>query len=101
MSSGQMLLVPTRPSSFHSTAGRAAPVALPLPSLVLAPPPAPRKAPAAPRWLARFLVVALALVGPGLAFAGQKSVTLDIDGRVRKVHTYSNDARTLLSRAGV
>jgi uncharacterized protein YabE (DUF348 family) len=47
------------------------------------------------------LIVALALGAPSLAFAGQKSVTVDIDGRVRHIHTYANDARTLLARAGV
>ena len=93
-----MLLVPARPAPRLQPA-RAVPLPLPLPSLVA--PPAPRRSPAAPRWIARVLVIALALGGPALAFAGQKSVTVDIDGGVRHVRTYATDARSLLAREGV
>src|SRR2546422_11631208 len=37
----------------------------------------------------RAVVVLLALAGPLLAFAGEKSVTVDVEGRVRHVRTYA------------
>ncbi len=57
--------------------------------------------PRAGRWIFRVLVLALAIGGPLLAFAGQHDVTLDIDGVVKKVRTYATDATSLLQREGV
>lgn len=102
MSSGQFLLAPARPMAF---------VADPLPAwrgpapvvrlAAVAPAPSPRREPRRSKWVARGLVVLLACGAPGLAFAGQKSITLDTDGRVRHVHTYANNARSLLRRLGI
>lgn len=57
--------------------------------------------PRAGRWIARVLVLALAIGGPLAAFAGQHQVTIDIDGSVRKVRTYARSATALLEREGV
>ena len=57
--------------------------------------------PRAGRWVLRVLVLALAIGGPLLAFAGQRDVTLDIDGTIKDVRTYATDATSLLQREGV
>jgi uncharacterized protein YabE (DUF348 family) len=57
--------------------------------------------PRAGRWVFRVLVLALAIGGPLLAFAGQHDVTVDVDGVVKKVRTYATDATSLLQREGV
>ena len=57
--------------------------------------------PRAGRWVFRVLVLALAIGGPLLAFAGQHEVTIDVDGAVKKVRTYAVDATSLLQREGV
>jgi uncharacterized protein YabE (DUF348 family) len=49
----------------------------------------------------RAIVVLLALAGPLIAFAGEKSVTVDVDGHVRHVRTYATNPRALLRRTGV
>jgi uncharacterized protein YabE (DUF348 family) len=53
------------------------------------------------RWSVRALVVALAVLAPLLAFAGEKEVRLDVDGEVRGVRTYATSAVDLLERVGV
>jgi uncharacterized protein YabE (DUF348 family) len=53
------------------------------------------------RSLVRAIVVLVAIGAPLVAFAGEKSVTVDIEGRVRHVHTYATSARSLLKRFGV
>jgi uncharacterized protein YabE (DUF348 family) len=105
MATRPLLLAPSRPSPARFPPERPVTVPLPIPlsALTAAPQPAPppRVSPSIHRWIVRALVVALALGAPGLAFAGQKSLTVDIDGRVRHVHTYANSAHDLLVRLGV
>ena len=73
MSSGSLLLVPSRPTPFVRHADTTPVIALPVATLTAASAPRPslRRFGSAPRWAARLLVVALALGAPGLAFAGQ------------------------------
>lgn len=81
-------------------AARAHPV-----SLAAARDPSDRPAPAQPaplaKWLLRLLVLAAAIGAPIVAFAGERSVTLDVEGRVRTVRTYATDAAELLERKGI
>ena len=104
MSSGSLVLVPgRRPTPFvrHAESAPILPMPVSLLTTAAAPSRRPSKFAGAPRWLARLLVVTLALGAPALAFAGQKSVTVDIDGKVRHVHTYAVDAHSMLRRLGV
>ncbi len=43
----------------------------------------------------------LALVGPVLAFAGQRDISLDVEGASRSIKTYANNAKDLLVRVGI
>jgi uncharacterized protein YabE (DUF348 family) len=122
MSSGSLVVVPgsstlvpravqratrpeplARPTPFvrHAEYARVVPMPVALLNAATLPSPSPSKLASAPKWLARLLVVLLALGAPALAFAGQKSVTVDVDGRIRHVHTYASDAQSLLRRLGV
>jgi len=103
MSSGSLVIAPSRPTPFvrHAESARVVPIPVSLLNAPAQPSPRPSKFAPAPKWLARLLVVVLALGAPAVAFAGQKSITVDVDGRVRTVHTYANDARSLLRRLGV
>lgn len=52
-------------------------------------------------WVVRIGLLVLALGAPVIAFAGEREVSLDLDGVVRTVRTYATDARELLERKGV
>ncbi|HYZ91099.1 MAG TPA: ubiquitin-like domain-containing protein [Actinomycetota bacterium] len=62
--------------------------------------PAPQLAPAA-KWLLRLLVIGVAVGAPVLAFAGQRRVTVDVEGKVKQTATYATSATELLERKGV
>ena len=53
------------------------------------------------RWIARALVLLLALAAPALAFAGEHKVTVDIEGKKTIVNTYARTPAALLARKGV
>jgi uncharacterized protein YabE (DUF348 family) len=97
----QVLLLPARESSAE------APVLRPLPLVpVPTPPPPPKRRRHAAvgrtgRFVARVLVVALALIAPLAAFAGEHHVSIDVEGKVRSVRTYAVTATQLLQRQGV
>lgn len=55
----------------------------------------------AARWILRVLVLGVAVGAPIVAFAGERKVTLDVEGRVRSVRTYATDASELLEREGI
>ena len=61
----------------------------------------PAALPPAVRWVIRAAVLAIAIIAPLVAFAGEREVSLDVEGEVRKVRTYAADADELLERAGV
>lgn len=52
-------------------------------------------------WLIRSAVLIAAVAAPLLAFAGEKKVTVDVEGRVERVRTYANSPYELLERSGV
>lgn len=53
------------------------------------------------RWLLRIAVLAVAVGAPVIAFAGERTVTLDVEGKTRTVRTYATNARELLEREGI
>ncbi len=53
------------------------------------------------RWFLRLLVLGIAVGAPIVAFAGERKVTLDVEGNVRSVRTYATDASELLERKGI
>ncbi len=53
------------------------------------------------RWIVRVLVIVLALTAPPLALGGEKTVHLDVEGRVVPVRTYATSAPQLLERMGL
>lgn len=53
------------------------------------------------RWVLRIGIVAVAIAAPVIAFAGERTVTLDVEGRTRVVRTYATDAHELLEREGI
>jgi uncharacterized protein YabE (DUF348 family) len=57
--------------------------------------------PPAGRWLVRAAVLAVAVAAPLVAFAGERKVSLDVEGEVRTVRTYAPDAQQLLERRGI
>lgn len=48
----------------------------------------------------RAAILVVAIGGPILAFAGEKNVTLDVEGKVRSVRTYAVSANDLMTRRG-
>lgn len=52
-------------------------------------------------WVCRLLLVAVSAAAPALAFAGERSVRLDVDGEVQEVRTYASSVPEVLDRAGV
>src|SRR5687767_5903084 len=56
----------------------------------------PRRTPALVLWSLRALILVVAAAGAAVAFAGQKSATVDVDGSVRRVRTYATDPFELL-----
>src|SRR5437762_2206969 len=78
--------------------------AAPTPSLRSLPTRPPRRRPALGRGgraVARILVLALALGAPLAAFAGERKVSVDVEGHVRTIRTYATTARELLERQGI
>ena len=73
---------------------------LPSPTLVQAVAPAHQLA-VGPKWALRLLVLGVAVGAPILAFAGQRKVTIDVEGKVRRTATYATSASELLERTGV
>ena len=78
--------------------------------LVQSRPPAVPDAPArepqsqlhpAARWALRLLVLGIAVGAPIAAFAGERKVTIDVEGRVRSMRTYATNASELLERKGI
>jgi uncharacterized protein YabE (DUF348 family) len=63
-----------------------------------APPPALG---AGAKWLIRLVVLGVAVAAPILAFAGQRKVTVDVEGKVKETSTYATSASELLERTGV
>jgi uncharacterized protein YabE (DUF348 family) len=59
-----------------------------------------RPAPAT-KWIIRSLVLGFAILGPLLAFSGQKEVALDVEGAIQSVKTYASNAGDLLVRVGI
>lgn len=53
------------------------------------------------RWALRSLVLVVAIGGPLLAFRGEKHVTVDVEGALKRVNTYAADANELLERRGI
>jgi resuscitation-promoting factor RpfB len=53
------------------------------------------------RWILRVLVLGIAVAAPIVAFAGERSVDLDVEGEVRSVRTYATSASELLERKGI
>jgi uncharacterized protein YabE (DUF348 family) len=51
--------------------------------------------------LVRLTVLAIAIAAPIVAFAGEREVSLDVEGVVETVRTYATDARDLLQRRGI
>jgi uncharacterized protein YabE (DUF348 family) len=49
----------------------------------------------------RVFVLAIAVGAPILAFAGERSVTIDVEGEVRSARTYATSASELLERKGI
>jgi resuscitation-promoting factor RpfB len=49
----------------------------------------------------RALVLGIAVIAPLAAFAGERKVALDVEGKVRTVRTYATSAKELLVRNGV
>lgn len=66
-----------------------------------APEPLPRRTPAVVLWSLRGLILLVAAAGAAVAFAGQKSATVDVDGTVRSIRTYATDPVEVLERSGV
>jgi resuscitation-promoting factor RpfB len=52
------------------------------------------------RFLLRAAILVVAVGGPIVAFAGEKNVTLDVEGNTRRVRTYAVSASDLLTRRG-
>ena len=98
----ELLVLPARPGSEQVPDLR---------RLELVPMPELRPAPVAPRrrfalggtgrFVARALVIVLALAAPLAAFAGQRTVKIDVEGHVRSVRTYAVSAKQLLERQGI
>ena len=57
--------------------------------------------PPAARWLVRAGVLAIAIGAPVIAFAGERKVSLDVEGEVREVRTYAAASTELLERRGI
>lgn len=53
------------------------------------------------RWIVRALVIVLAVSAPPLALSGEKTVHVDVEGRVVPVRTYATSAPELLERMGL
>ena len=53
------------------------------------------------RWVLRLVVLGVAVGAPIVAFAGERKVTLDVEGEIRSVRTYATDASELLERKGI
>jgi uncharacterized protein YabE (DUF348 family) len=69
-------------------------------------PPAPAPSPerqlgSVARWLLRLFVLGVAVGAPILAFAGERKVTVDLEGKVRTTRTYATSATELLERKGI
>ncbi len=60
-----------------------------------------RQLAAGSKWVLRLLVLGIAVSAPILAFAGQRKVTIDVEGKVRRTATYATSASELLERKGV
>ncbi|MEX0873526.1 MAG: ubiquitin-like domain-containing protein [Actinomycetota bacterium] len=93
----QVLALPARVTPEHQLPQRRlhAPLhAVPQPQAAHQPHPAAK-------WIVRSLVLGFAILGPLLAFSGQKEVSLDVEGAVRTVKTYATNASDLLVRVGI
>ncbi len=95
----ELLVLPARPGSAEAPDLR---------RLELVPAPVRRPTPrrraalgGGGRFVARALVMLLALAAPIAAFAGQRTVAIDVEGNVRHVRTYAVSAKALLERQGV
>jgi uncharacterized protein YabE (DUF348 family) len=55
----------------------------------------------AAKWILRCAILAVAVVAPIVAFAGERKVSLDVEGKVRSVQTYARTSDELLERTGV
>lgn len=53
------------------------------------------------RFIVRAAVLIVAVAAPVIAFAGQREVTVDIEGEIKSIKTYATHARDLLVRTGV
>ncbi len=53
------------------------------------------------KWILRLLLLGIAGAAPVVAFAGERKVALDVEGKVRTVHTYARNAPELLERKGI
>jgi uncharacterized protein YabE (DUF348 family) len=97
----QVISLPTRAPSNGAAKGSSEHRLPPRP-LHSVPEPAHAAQPSpAAKWLIRGLVIVLALLAPAAAFAGQRDVSLDIEGAARTVSTYANNAKDLLIRVGI
>src|SRR5687767_5097289 len=57
--------------------------------------------PPAARWIVRVAVLAAAIAAPLIAFAGEREVSLDVEGESKTMRTYATDARDPLERKGI
>src|SRR5687768_7432158 len=53
------------------------------------------------RAIVRVVVLAIAIAAPVIAFAGEREVKVDVEGKVRTVRTYATGADELLVRKGI
>jgi resuscitation-promoting factor RpfB len=92
---GQLVYLPLRPAAPETQ-----PALRPLPT-----PQAPKRRRyafgGAARGVARLLVLVTALGAPIAAFAGERGVAIDVEGRTKHVRTYATTAKDLLERQGI
>lgn len=63
--------------------------------------PKPARVHPAAKLFLRLLVLGIAAGAPIVAFAGERKVTVDVEGRVRSIRTYATSASELLERKGI